>query len=513
MSLQNATIAANRFGFGARPGDLSAIAKDPRDWLLAQLSPVQRLPAPLRDLPPSHEDLLYEPLASAQREVYRRFDQQGRKNTGAMLDAQALSKAQRREEARRAQAASEARLAVAVGTDSPFRERLVHFWSNHFSVSGTSRAMRLLPPAFERDVVRPRVTGSFADLLRAATQHPAMQRYLDNHHSVGPSSYYAEHPQAYAHARSGPRRKTLGLNENHAREILELHTVGVGGGYDQDDVEQFARALTGWGVREVLGTRDERRARLRAIASDANPLDALAKDLASLRDNYRKADWTTLFYFDARAHEPGAVDVLGKRYAHGGVAQAQAILDDLATHPSTADFIATKLCTHFIADAPPGPAVARVARAFRKSDGDLTATYRALLLECPQAWDGAPRKFKRPEEYLVSVLRALEVPPTELRPFVRAIRVMGQGLYLAPGPDGWSDLEAHWASPDGVWKRMEWASRLAERTASATREVGQLGAQVLGSAYSKTLARSVASASSPAQALSLLLLCPEFMRR
>ncbi|MEO0421209.1 MAG: DUF1800 domain-containing protein [Pseudomonadota bacterium] len=512
MSLHDATIAANRFGLGARPGDLTAIAKDPRGWLLAQLTPTSALPSALRALPPSREDILYEPFARAQRDVYRRLERKG-VDVAGMGDSQSRNKIQRKEESARALAASEARLAVAVGSDTPFRERLVHFWINHFSVSGLSRAMRLLPPAFERDVIRPNITGSFADLLQAATRHPAMQRYLDNYRSVGPHSFYAEHPKAYAQAHSGPVRKTLGLNENHAREILELHTVGVDGGYDQDDVEQFARALTGWGVREVLGTRDEKRARLNRVIHAEDPLGVLAREMTALRAPYEEAGWEAFYYFDARAHEPGAVTVLGKRYEQGGMAQGQAILDDLANHPNTAQFIATKLCRHFIADTPPARAVARVARAFRKSDGDLTATYRALLLECPDAWEGPPRKFKRPEEYLVSVLRALEVPTAKVRPFVRATRVMGQGLYLAPGPDGWSDLEAHWASPDGVWKRIEWATRLAQRTASATRDVGQLGAEVLGSAYSDRVTRSVAGASSPSQALALLLLSPEFMRR
>ena len=226
-----------------------------------------------------------------------------------------------------------ARLQRAVIADCGFVERLVVFWSNHFCISANKGALaRMWAGSFEREAIRPHVLGRFGDMLKAVEQHPAMLFYLDNQQSLGPDS------------RAGQNRKR-GLNENLAREIMELHTLGVGGGYSQDDVTSLARIITGW-------TFAGRQGQLGAPGS---------------------------FVFNANAHEPGAQPLLGKTYRDNGVAQGEAALADIARHPSTANFIATKFARHFVADDPPPALVARLQQVFHSSDGDLRALALALV--------------------------------------------------------------------------------------------------------------------------------------
>jgi uncharacterized protein (DUF1800 family) len=234
-----------------------------------------------------------------------------------------------------------ARFAHAVGTERPFLERLTQFWTNHFAVSIDKIVVLGLAGAFEREAIRPNVTGNFTGLLLAVEKHPAMLLYLDNQTSIGPHSRAA---QFVAHR----SRRKLDINENLAREILELHTLGVNGGYTQADVTEFARVLTGWTARPMMNA----------------PGGGAAG-----------------FAFVAARHEPGARTLLGKTYAEDGMAQGEAVLRDLAAHPATAQFVATKLARHFIADEPPPEAVARIARAFRDSDGHLPTVYGALLAD------------------------------------------------------------------------------------------------------------------------------------
>ncbi len=244
-----------------------------------------------------------------------------------------------------------ARLSQAVQTDRPFVERLTHFWTNHFAVSIDKVAVLGIAGAFEREAIRPNVLGNFTDLLLAVERHPAMLLYLDNHLSVGLNSRAA---QAVGRRRSKsnvPRQ--LGLNENLAREILELHTLGVNGGYTQQDVTTFAEVITGWSIGGDSG-----RAPKRLRGDDGEP---------------------GKFLFRPTIHEPGAKTVLGKRYAESDEKQGEAVLRDVAKMPATATFIATKLARHFIADDPPPGAVEALAKSFTKSRGDLPSVYRTLI--------------------------------------------------------------------------------------------------------------------------------------
>ncbi|MDZ4691515.1 DUF1800 domain-containing protein, partial [Terricaulis sp.] len=402
-----AAIAANRFGFGARPGDLRIIAGDPRGWVKAQFGPRAPIPAAIAALPPGEDDL----LAFGRWLAARRL----RRGNADAIERQAGRQGVSDEELRelsteedfirtfraRGIAAIDARIEAAITTDAPARERALHFWSNHFTVSAAKPAAVALPPSFEREAIRPYVGGAFADMLVAATKHPGMLIYLDNWLSIGPNSPAARR----AELRSALGR-SVGLNENHAREILELHTVGVGGGYTQADVQALAAILSGW-------TYDRPR---------------LADYVRDIRGERSGVD---LFLFEARAHEPGPQRLMARTYTSEGVAQGERALADLARHSSTARFIATKLARHYIADDPPLAAVARVTQAFTRTDGDLRATMEAVV-DCDEAWAEPFMKFKRPEEYAISVLRAANIQNLPAGAGAAAVAALGQRIYAAP---------------------------------------------------------------------------------
>jgi len=349
------SIALNRFGLGARPGD--PMPADPRRWLLSQLDTYEALPAPWQSLPRT-------PVLAAgwvtQQRALRQAPQEGRAT---------LREEHRRKDAENYRAAVGARLASSLQSPAPFAERLVHFWANHFAVSVDKNPVTGLAGAFELDAIRPHILGRFDDLLLAAVRHPAMLVYLDQERSIGPDS------QAGRRARQR-QRNNGGLNENLAREILELHTLGVRSGYTQNDVTEFARALTGSTLPDAGGVG----------ADTPAPVEP--------------------FRFAANLHEPGERRVLGRSYAAGGEEQARAILRDLAAAPATADHIALKLARHFVADEPPASLVQRLAATFKKSGGDLPAVYRELVL-APETWAPGPGKFKSPWDWAVSSLRAL----------------------------------------------------------------------------------------------------------
>lgn len=487
--LQAAAIAANRFGFGARPGDLPTIAGDPRGWVKAQFTRDAPAPAPIAALPSGEDDL----LAFGRWIAARRLRRGNAENIERQAERQGVSEAELRMLSTdedfirnfraRAVTAIGARIEAAVATDAPARERAVHFWSNHFTVSGAKPVAVALPPSFEREAIRPHVAGNFADMLLASTKHPGMLVYLDNWLSVGPNS-----PAVQRRARRAPGRGRLtGLNENLAREILELHTLGVGGGYTQGDVQALAAIISGW-------TYD--RPRL----------------IDYVRDEPVRRSGADLFQFEANAHEPGAQTLLGVSYNGDGVAQGERALRDLARHPSTARFVATKLTRHYIADDPPAAAIARVASAFTRAEGDLRATMDAVI-DCPEAWAEPFAKFKRPEEYAISAARAANVRQMPAGAAANAIGAMGQRIYGAPGPDGWSDRAESWLSADLVYKRIEFAQSYGERIARADVDARAIGEEALGPLFSSETRQAVQRAESPAQALAILFASPEFQRR
>jgi uncharacterized protein (DUF1800 family) len=358
-----------------------------------------------------------------------------------------------------------ARLQRAMLSESGFTERLVVFWSNHFCISANKGELaRMWAGSFEREAIRPHVLGRFSDMLKAVEQHPAMLFFLDNQQSLGPDS------------RAGQNRKR-GLNENLAREIMELHTLGVGGGYTQDDVTSLARIITGWtfaGRQGQLGTPGS-------------------------------------FVFNANAHQPGAQLLLGKSYANDGVAQGEAALEDIARHPSTAKFIATKFARHFVADDPPPALVARLQDVFRKTDGDLKAL-AATLVDSDEAWQAPQTKIRSPYEFLVAIGRLLSQIPEDPTRYIGGLNLLGQPLWTPAGPNGFPDTNAAWAAPEGIKLRLDISAQVASRLGDNF-DSRDLLALVAADAASAETRRTIERAESRQQALALLLMSPEFQRR
>jgi uncharacterized protein (DUF1800 family) len=359
----------------------------------------------------------------------------------------------------------------------------VHFWANHFAISIDKLPVLALGGAFELEAIRPHVLGRFEDMMLAAERHPAMLLYLDQANSIGPGSVAARR------VAQRPDARQRGLNENLAREVMELHTLGVRSGYTQADVTEFARALTGWGV---AGRGGPRAAAMRV--TDQAPAQA-----------------QTGFEYHPALHEPGARVVLGRTYEDSGERQAGAILHDLATAPATARHIAFKLARHLVADDPPPALVQRLAAAFERSGGDLPAVYR-VLVESPEAWASAPAKFKTPWEWAVSSLRALgrrEMPAMQVAALMNQL---GQPTWRPGSPAGYDDVAATWAAPDALLRRVEVAQRIASQAGDRV-DARALAPQLLPGAVSAETTAALARAESPGSALALLLVSPEFMRR
>jgi len=293
--------------------------------------------------------------------------------------------------------------------------------------------------------------------------------YLDQPRSIGPNSL--------AGARRAEAGKTAGLNENLAREILELHTVGIDAGYTQADVTEFARALTGWSI--------------------------------GLPDDPRGG--AGQFVFRPGAHQPGSRTILGKRYDEDGEAQARAVLRDLAANTRTARHLATKIARHFVADDPPPSLVARLEASWRGSGGRLDAVAKALIT-APETWAHPPSKFKTPYEFLVSAWRAAGTAPVGVADFAPALAAMGQKPFSAPWPKGWADETDAWCAPDAVIKRMDWSETFAAR-AIGDRDPAQLAQAALGARLTPLSAKTIAGAETRAEGLSILLMSPEFQRR
>lgn len=360
------------------------------------------------------------------------------------------------------------RVNIAVSSETPFIERLVHFWSNHFSVSAQKPGTHFQVGNHEFTAIRPNVLGKFSDLLKAAVLHPAMLMYLDQFQSIGPNSMAQR------------RMRRRGLNENLAREIMELHTLGVDGGYSQKDVTEFARALTGWTIGGL--------ARLDRFA-DPQPGGAV---------------------FVQVAHEPGTRTIMGKTYRAEGAKQAIEVLDDLAAHPSTARFVATKLARHFAGDTPPESLVARLETDFRETGGDLTSLTRTLI-EAPECWAEGPVKYRQPHEWLISVLRLGGAGSLEDRHIANGLRQLGQLPWRAPSPAGYDDIEGSWAGPDALFRRVDLAERIARNLPAG--DVLSRAEAAFPGALSDHTRTWLSRAESDRQALGLLFVAPEMMRR
>jgi uncharacterized protein (DUF1800 family) len=473
-------IAVLRFGLGARPGDLAAAAGDPRAWLMTQI----RGAVPLTGNPPlAASDQIFTELLAARDEFRQMKREAAAQSSDPKATAASAFNPVRNAYLPHYRAQVLARAQSAALTTRPFAERLVHFWTNHFAVSADKRAVFGVAGTLENEAIRPHIDGRFVELLTAVEQHPAMIGFLDNQYSVGKDSDLARLAarragRQRADAPDKPRRE-FGINENLAREILELHTLGVNGGYTQSDVTTFAQIITGW-----------------SIGGGKGRLAGGSPGRFCFRDNL---------------HEPGAKSFMGRTYYESGQRQGEAVLADLARQPATARFIATKLVRHFVADDPPRAAVERVARAFLKTGGDLPAVYAALIA-APEAWDAEMRKFKTPQDFVFSTLRALNVSPRQPEEVVRSFDLLGQRQYTPGSPAGWPDTSKSWDGSDALMHRVLWASRIASRYEQGVDPV-DLAASSLGAYARPETLTALRRASSSTQALALLLMSPEFQRR
>ena len=459
-------IAVNRFGLGYRLNE--ANPTDPKQWLTAQFGQYQARPGAWANQRSS--SAIVTDLAQYQMQT---------RNT-SNNDQDAVKRAFRRDVRDDYLAAVNARAQSALTTPAPFVERLVHFWSNHFAVSVQKPAVTDLAGAFELEAIRPFVLGNFKDLLFSVEKHPAMLLYLDQAKSTGPNSRVAERLAA-----RDPSKKR-GLNENLAREILELHTLGVRSGYTQADVTEFARALTGW---SVASTNDK----------DKNVTEG-----------------NNGFAFRPQIHEPGSRTIMGKNYAptnktSPNQAQAEAVLSDLAGSPATARHIATKLAQHFVGDTPPSNLIDKLASTFLSSGGNLSSVYHTLI-DAPEAWQPTPAKFKTPWEWLISSLRGLGRNNLDGINVAQMLNELGQPVWKPGSPAGYDDIADTWAAPNALLRRVEMAQRLAAPLGDKLDARALADKLLLGAISSATLTQ-ISRAESASTGLALLLVCPEFLRR
>jgi uncharacterized protein (DUF1800 family) len=453
MLSKQTLIATNRFGLGASPADIERAKENPKAWLKAQIESSTAMPSVFSDHP-SSADVLH--LSYKNRRI----------------KDEAKKKASNKKKRQRFNQSLRARLSHQVQTDQPFAERLVRFWSNHFTVSRTRGLIGPAIPAYENEAIRPFIFGRFEEMLLSVTQHPCMLIYLDNISSIGPNS------------RQGSRRGK-DLNENLAREILELHTMGAQGDYTQSDVTNFAKILTGWTV-----ARQRKNPKNQKVPPGQ-------------------------FLFNLRTHEPGPQELLGKSFKQGGVNQGLEAFKYISRHPSTARFIATKLVRHFVDDAPSARDIQKIEQTFTETKGDLAAVSEALI-NLKSAWEMSGSKIKTPEELVISTLRAmttktaLKLPRRQL--LFPALKTMGQEIFRAPSPAGWPDKGDAWIAPESLTHRLEWIRAFSRQSPGDINPVDVFN-QTIGTFASKDAARLIKGAPSRADGLALIFSSPAFQRR
>jgi uncharacterized protein (DUF1800 family) len=470
MSL-DATIATNRFGLGATPGQIASVAADPKAWLLAQVRNPSAALVTGNGLQSSQQAFAaFSDYQRARRETRRTQAAPAGPENGELQAAQRLFNVGTRTMAGEA----EARITHAITTPAPFLERWVMFWANRLTMAAKNPQTLCYVGPYEREAIRPHVLGSFADLLKAANLHAGMLVYLDQLRSFGPN--------APGTAMARGRGRELGLNENLAREILELHTLGPDGGYDQSDVTEFARALTGWTLQGPrVGGRST-----------------------------RQTDYGRVIFVDG-LHEPGPRTIMGTRFTQTGRDQAPAILDWLARQPQTARNVATAVATHFVSDQPPAALVARLEETFRTTNGNLAALAQTLI-NSPEAWTPTQGKFKTPNDFLLSTLRASGTKSVSMAALRSTFEQLGQTPWRAPSPKGWPDTASFWAAPDAILKRVDWSNLAAEVIAQDMAPMA-FAQSALGASLSPQTSTAISRAGDARQGIVLALMSPEFQRR
>ncbi len=481
MKNNNALHASARFGLGPDPTEMKMIGSDPKGWLSNQISQAH-IPHELLDLQDNKATetlyLNYEDAQRKNKEAKLKSEEAKLKNNDSNPKNDEATKKNedttQKKDAVKPPVANvqkmlrdvfmrqnSMRFLTQIESQQPFIERMVLFWSNHFTVSiSKPRIMGLVNP-YEVQAIRPHITGRFADMLIAVIQHPAMLIYLDNVSSIGP------------HSKAGIKRDKS-FNENLGREILELHTLGVNGGYTQEDVIALANIITGWTL-----ARENKNVVMR-------------------------------FSFQPNMHEPGSKILLHKTYQEEGIEEGIKALNDLARHPATAKHIATKLARHFISDEPPQKAIDKLAHTFLKTDGDLAAVYHTLI-GLKQAWEKPLEKFKNSYEFVISALRLHEVKiqDKQINQTLRAINIIP---FSAPSPAGYPDSNVYWSGADMMMKRIEWSRLISQKIQDQVNAL-PLAQDMFGSLLHEETSSIIAGAPSPQDAFAFLLASPEFQRR
>ncbi len=485
----------NRLGFGARPGDVERVkAMGVEKYIEQQLNPEK-----ISDTVAENRVRELSVLTMTTAELYEKYPQPGQllrqlqargklpadmpddaaKNNQTQPPANPLDNEKNRQmiqeyyrenglqrPQRIIDELQASRILRAVYSERQLQEVMVDFWTNHFNIFANKGADRWLLPAWDRDTIRPNAMGKFSTLLQATAQSPAMLFYLDNFQSVSPNAnanreadprYGARRPlldllagrrRQQQPAAAQPQRQRRGINENYARELMELHTLGVDGGYTQKDVQEVARCFTGWTIIQPRGGAAAVNA-MRGEAGRRNP---------------------GTFSFNERVHDDGEKVVLGHKIpAGGGIKDGLMVLDILAHHPSTAKFIATKLVRHFVSDTPPPGLVDRVAATFTKSDGDIRETLKAIFFSKEFNSTEAYRvKIKRPFELVVSAIRTLGADTNGGPGTHQWIARMGEPLYGFQTPNGYSDAAESWVNTGGLLERMNFGLALANNRVQGT---------------------------------------------
>jgi len=456
----NAVIAANRFGLGAKPGELANAAPHPKNWLIDQL---HHPSTALFDDDLPHSDEISEKLS--QLRLLKKQAKMLPVNTPLMTDSKSAEelvnkmksmKKYPRDTYRKLSAES---LKRSINSEYSLQWRLLDFFSNHFSVTAKGPVMTALSPTLEREAIAPNILGKFSDLLMAVCKHPAMILYLNNERSFGPNS------------KIGKRGK--GLNENLAREIMELHTLGVDGGYTQTDVTELAKGITGWSV--------------------ANPI--------------RETDRG--FKYRPHGHEPGARTLLGKTFKSSGIEQGEQMLKYIAYHPSTAQYICLKLARHFVDDNPPDSLLKKLNVTWNKTQGDIKAVMLTLI-NADEAWNKISTKFKTPREFIVSTMRAAGLKKVKTKQLLYALSELGQRPFSAGSPAGFSDIQQGWNGSSALMARIDLSAQFAsKRSMNAEKMIKQS----FNTHVSDLTYNSVMRAESRQQASTLFFMSPEFQRR
>jgi uncharacterized protein (DUF1800 family) len=414
----------NRLAFGPRLGDIERVREiGVERYIQEQLHP-ESIPAPAAL---AAQIAALDTLRMTPVQLFIEYGPP--KRGGGKPDPEEVKAARQRARIVIEQAA-QARLARAIEDPRQLQQVMVDFWFNHFNVFAGKGLDHLWTGAFEQEAIAPYAMGRFRDLLGAVAKHPAMLFYLDNWLNTGPGT-------------SGARGRFEGLNENYARELMELHTLGVNGGYTQHDVTELAGIFTGWGLINRGGSQRLRRWRwLRWSGGEDTPN-------------------ATGFYFDARRHDPGDKVLLGHAIKGSGIGEGEAALDILARAPATAHHIAYELAQYFVADDPPESLVQRLAARFQHSGGDIRATLDTLF-HSPEFWDEKyyANRFKTPYQFVVSSIRAVGISPKNFRPLLGQLHQLGMPLYGCQTPDGYKVTANAWLNPDAMMRRTSFATAL-----------------------------------------------------